>query len=89
MRTGVEDLHLTGGSLRILSVISGRGLQQKTLVSVNHLFPSNSVYITNAVHVGLSFSRNVFLDKFEVNVQPAVLYIKNVILLFQEQLKLL
>lgn len=51
------------------TVISGRRLQQKTLVSVNHLFPSNTVCIINAVGEGLSFSENVFLDKFEVDVQ--------------------
>lgn len=37
--------------------------------------------------MSLSLSKNVFLDKFEVDAQHAVLQIKNVILLFQEQLK--
>jgi len=39
------------------------------------------------VNVGLSFSKNVLVDRFELDVQPAVLDIKNLIVLFQEQWK--
>lgn len=56
-------------------------------MSINYPFAANIVCVSNAVNVGLFVSKNVFLERLESYVQPAVLYNKNVIVLFLKQLK--
>lgn len=62
-----------------MSVINGREPKWKASVSAS-ITSLVVLCISSAVHLGLSFSKSVFLNTSEVNA-------KNAILLFREQLK--